>query len=260
MRDGTATQQARPRTLADLHDQLDFHGGVQWQLGYTDRRTRMRAVITEHLVEQVGGPVDDAWLTIETRRGGDEPDDLDHPGDRVDTYHRPHRRECIERADPRQGFALLRADLGADLAGSGQLSAHCRQLPGGVHHVARAHRRNIRGQRRDHLRQRHPELPEPGRNSHEPLLLLRALQVRDVLLTRRTGQHRHQLPAIGAPLVEDLLGGMRQQRNRGVLPCGRLAHDASLSVAFEQLWAARWPATSPWKYTTRFAEGAGPAG
>jgi hypothetical protein len=40
--------------------------------------------------------------------------------------------------------------------------------------------------------------------------LLWPLQVRNVLLTGGPGQYRYQLPAIFAPLIEDLFGGMRQ--------------------------------------------------
>ena len=50
----------------------------------------------------------------------------------------------------------------------------------------------------------------------------------DVLLTARVGQHRHQLPPVLAPLVQDLLGGVDQQRDGGVLPPGRFAHVAEL--------------------------------
>ena len=53
-------------------------------------------------------------------------------------------------------------------------------------------------------------------------------EVRDMLLAGRAWQHRHQLPAVLAPLVEDLLGGMGQQRDRGVFPTGRFAHVAEL--------------------------------
>src|ERR1700739_1118436 len=76
-----------------------------------------------------------------------------------------------------------------------------------------------------------------------PSTLLRALQISNVLLTGGPRQYRHQLPAIGTPLVEDLFGGVRQQRNRDVLPCCRLAHDASLSVGHERLCPAWWQPT-----------------
>ena len=53
-------------------------------------------------------------------------------------------------------------------------------------------------------------------------------QERDVLLTGGTGKHRHQLPAVRAPLVENLFGGVRQQRHSGVLPTAHFSHDAEL--------------------------------
>src|SRR5699024_11068850 len=52
--------------------------------------------------------------------------------------------------------------------------------------------------------------------------LLLAPEVGDVLLTARVGQHRHQFPTVLAPLVENLLGRVDQQRNRGVLPFGHV--------------------------------------
>src|SRR5271166_3154116 len=166
MRDGSAIRQPRSRPSADLHDQLHFHRRIQWQLGYADCRTRMRAFVAEHLGEQVGGPVDDARLAIETRSGRDEADDLDHPGHGVDADQRVHRRQCVERADPRHRLGVLRADLGADLAGPGQLSGLHRQLPRGVDQVAGSYRRYIRGQWRNHRRKRDTKLPEPGGSSH----------------------------------------------------------------------------------------------
>src|SRR5699024_2783584 len=52
--------------------------------------------------------------------------------------------------------------------------------------------------------------------------LLLAPEVGDVLLTARVWQHRHQFPTVLAPLVENLLGRVDQQRNRGVLPFGHV--------------------------------------
>src|SRR5690606_27784697 len=45
-----------------------------------------------------------------------------------------------------------------------------------------------------------------------------------MLLAGRAGQHGHQFPAVGAPLVQDLFGRMRQQRYGRVLPRGDIAH------------------------------------
>ena len=64
-----------------------------------------------------------------------------------------------------------------------------------------------------------------------------------MLLAGRAGQHRHQFPAVLAPLVEDLFGGVRQQRHGGVFPAGRFAHAAELigpcaSVREPECWLA----------------------
>src|SRR5882757_10690362 len=163
---GASTTQQWPRRLADLHDQLDLHRGAQRQLGDTDRRTRMGAAIAEHLGEQFGGTVDDARLAVETRCGGDEPDDLDHPGHRVDAHQRIHRRQRIEHADPRQRLSLFGADVDAHLAAPRQLAVLDGHLTRGEDEVAGANRRNIGGQRRHHLWQCDTEFPEPGRRSH----------------------------------------------------------------------------------------------
>src|SRR5271156_3076383 len=210
----------------------------------------MRTFIAEPLGEQVGGPVDDVWLAVKARGGGDEPDDLHHPAHRVDTHQGIHRRQGVEHADPRQGFAFLRADLSAALARVRELSVFQRELARRVDEVPGTHCWNVGGQWRDHLWKHNAELPKPDRCVHQGYPLLRPLQVGDVLLTSGPGQYRHQLPAIGAPLIEYLFGGVRQQWNRGVLPRGRLAHDVSLSVGREQLWPARRPADRPdWKWS-----------
>ena len=47
--------------------------------------------------------------------------------------------------------------------------------------------------------------------------IARTPQVRDVLLSRRAGQHGDEFPPVLAPLIEDLLGGVDEQRNGGVL-------------------------------------------
>src|SRR5215204_949666 len=44
------------------------------------------------------------------------------------------------------------------------------------------------------------------------------LEVGDELLRVRPRNHRHQLPAVLAPIVEDLLGRVHQQRHGRVLP------------------------------------------
>ena len=62
----------------------------------------------------------------------------------------------------------------------------------------------------------------------EELEIELTVAVGDVLLTARIGQYRNQLPPVLAPLVQDLLGGVDQQRDGGVLPPGRFAHAAEL--------------------------------
>src|SRR5699024_9815685 len=47
-----------------------------------------------------------------------------------------------------------------------------------------------------------------------------AFHVGDMLLARRPGQDRDELPAVPSPLVEDLLGGVGEQRDRDVLEPG----------------------------------------
>ena len=84
--------------------------------------------------------------------GRDEADHLDHLGHRVQTDQRIHRRQRVERTDPRERLADLGGDVGPDLAGGGQLAVHERQLARGVNEVAGAHRGNVGRQRRDHLR------------------------------------------------------------------------------------------------------------
>src|SRR5690349_10998265 len=98
----------------------------------------MRTRIAEHLTEQLRSPVDDAWLTVESRRGCDEAADLDNTRDAVDADQRMHGGQRVERARARQRLAVLRGDLRADLAGLRQLSALQRQLACGVDEVARA--------------------------------------------------------------------------------------------------------------------------
>ena len=51
-------------------------------------------------------------------------------------------------------------------------------------------------------------------------------QIGDVLFARRALQHRHQFPAVLTPLVEDLFRRVRQQRDGGVFPTCRFAHEA----------------------------------
>src|SRR5262249_47218990 len=65
-----------------------------------------------------------------------------------------------------QRLALFGADVGADLARARQLSAFHRQLTHGVDQVAGSNRRHVSGQRRDDLRERDTELPEPGESAH----------------------------------------------------------------------------------------------
>ena len=215
---GDRAQQPVRRMLerhCDLDDQLDLHRRVQRQLGHPDRGASVRARVAEHLAEQLRGPVDHARLAVESRRGCDEPDDLDHPGDGVDADQRMHRGKPVECARPRQRLALLGAHLAADLAGLRQLACLHRQLAGRVDQVAGAHRGHVGRHRRDDVGQLDAQLGEPfGGRSFRPL------QIRDVLLARRARQHRDQLPAVLTPLVEDLLRRMRQQRDRGVLPAG----------------------------------------
>ncbi len=119
------------------------------------------------------------------------------------------------------------ADLGAHLAGRGQLRRpRIGSLARGVDQVAGAHRGHIGRQRRHHVGQLDAQLGELAADGAH----FGPLQVGDVLLTGRAGQHRHQFPAVLSPLIEDLLGRVRQQRDGGVLPAGRFAH-ARLSLS-----------------------------
>src|SRR5690606_1604372 len=63
------------------------------------------------------------------------------------------------------------------------------------------------------------------------------LEVRHVLLTGRGRHHGHQLPAVLTPLVEDLLGGVDQQRNSRVLPLRR----AQGTLLFLFVWGSLRP-------------------
>ena len=103
-------------------------------------------------------------------------------------------------------LASSAADVGADLAGLRELAADHRQLARGVDEVAGAHGGHVGGQRRDDGGQFDAQLGEPRRRRS-----LRPLHVRDELLAGGPGNHRDQLPAVLAPLVEDLLGRVRQQ-------------------------------------------------
>ena len=68
----------------------------------------MGARFAEQLTEQLGRAVDDAGLSAESRCGGDEADDLDHPGHRVDADEGVDGGQRVERADPGELFGLLR--------------------------------------------------------------------------------------------------------------------------------------------------------
>src|SRR5829696_2816352 len=150
----------------NLDDELNLDGRVEWKLRHPHRRTGMGARVAEHLAEQLRGPVDDARLTVESRRGCDEPDDLHHSGDGVDADKRMHRGQCVEGTRARQCLALLRAHLGSDLPDARQLARLHRYLSGRVDQVAGAHRRHIDARRRDDVGQLDFQLGEPGRPAH----------------------------------------------------------------------------------------------
>ena len=65
----------------------------------------MRARLAEDLTEEFGCAVDDAGLAVEAGSGGDETDDLDHPGDGVDADQRVDGRQRVERADRASALA-----------------------------------------------------------------------------------------------------------------------------------------------------------
>src|SRR5450631_4217267 len=68
-----------------------------------------------------------------------------------------------------------------------------------------------------------PESPESPRSWPSRF---RPLQVGHQLLRVRPGDERHELPAVITPVVQDLLGGVHQQRHGRVLP---LLHGDDLS-------------------------------
>src|SRR5699024_10823246 len=118
----------------------------------------VHAVVAEDLAEDVGGPVDHGGLPAEPRGGGDVADDLDDPHDGVDPHQPVDGGERVESAHAREFGGLLRADLGADLAGRDQGSVAHGQLPGGVDEVTRADGRHVVGHGRDHGGQLESEL------------------------------------------------------------------------------------------------------
>src|SRR5581483_4495014 len=65
--------------------------------------------------------------------------------------------------------------------------------------------------------------PSSASRSSTRLIRLRSLDwalevCHQLLAAARTGHDLHQLPAVSAPLIKDLLGRVHQQRNRRVLP------------------------------------------
>src|SRR5207302_2856223 len=65
-----------PATSADLDDDLDLDRGVEREYGDADGAAGVPAGGTEDLAEQLGRAVDDPRLAEESRRAGDEADDL----------------------------------------------------------------------------------------------------------------------------------------------------------------------------------------
>ena len=121
-------------------------------------------------------PFATAGLSGEARRAGDEDDDLDHAGDRVDAAHLVRdRRHRVEHRQPSALGRRLGGDLRADLARGREPALDHRQLTGGVHEVPDPHRRDVGRQRGHHggqgqplggqpLRGRaHAAAPVPGR-------------------------------------------------------------------------------------------------
>src|SRR5450631_178263 len=71
-----------------------------------------------------------------------------------------------------------------------------------------------------------PESPESPESPRSWPSRCRPLQVAHQLLRVRPGDERHELPAVITPVVQDLLGGVHQQRHGRVLP---LLHGDDLS-------------------------------
>ena len=82
-------------TSGKFENDFDFDGCVKGQRGHPHRGTRVRG--TEHLGEQVGGPVNHLRVREEVRRGGDESRDLHGAREIVHPAGNPGR--CRDRVD-----------------------------------------------------------------------------------------------------------------------------------------------------------------
>ena len=81
--------------------------------------------------------------------------------------------------------------------------------------------------------------------SPPPAHAVRPLHVGDELLGVRPGHDGHELPAVVAPVVQDLLGRVHQQRHRRVLP---LRHGATIAAAAPAR-GRRLPRSRAWRPT-----------
>jgi hypothetical protein len=108
---------------------------------------------SEDLPEQLARAVHDARLAAETRIAGHETDHLEDPDDLLEvTDHAVHRRDRVQRADPRGRLCVVRRNQArpdADLAGGDQLALDARQLTRDVDVVTRPDGGNVGRDRRD---------------------------------------------------------------------------------------------------------------
>src|SRR5690606_29792496 len=96
---------------------LDLDRTAQRQFRDTDGSASMPPGVAEDLTENLARAVDDAGLTGEALRRGDEAAHTEHTGDAVDSTRGIRcRGERVQGAGARIGLRILRGDLGTELA------------------------------------------------------------------------------------------------------------------------------------------------
>ena len=226
----------------DGGDQLHLDRRVHRQHRHAHGTARVSAGGAEDLAEQLARPVGDLGLRGEVGRTGHEDRDLHDPLDLVHPAgHGGDRGHRVQSAASRaHSAAVSTRDLAADLAGGHEFAAPVGQLARGVDQSAVAHRGNVRRQGLRHGGQAQSQLRQPlGRpaRAHATFLAERPLQVGDQILRIETRDDLHQLPAVGAPVVEDLLGRVHEQRNGHVFPLGHSCTVVTGRAAPERLAA-----------------------
>ena len=104
----------------DFGDQLDLDAGAQRDLRHAERAARMRALVAEHLGQQLGAAVGHQMLLGEVGRAVDQAHHLDDALDLVQVAHRGvQRAHQVDRHRARGGLAFFGVDVAAELADPG---------------------------------------------------------------------------------------------------------------------------------------------